>query len=357
MSTRQTSTMVVLAACIAVGVAGCSKAVGNDDPIAFVPGSISMVFIPDTQIYVSSASNNEIFKCMTQWIKDNAVARNIEMVLHGGDITNDNITSQWLAAKESMSILDGFVPYALAVGNHDGFSSTAINNYFKITDNPLNQAIYGGSFETGKIENSYYKWTSSNGRKFLVLALEFGPRQAVVDWSNQVLSDNSDYEAILIVHEFMDELSRIQTGEVQRTLPGTPGSPQDYGLVDTHCGQQLWDEMVSRHKNFSMVFNGHYMDRDGDGIATGHRSDEGIHGNFVHQAVFNAQWINNGGDGWLRLVEFLPDGAIQEKSFSPYLNQWRISNEYQYVHAKRTGDIEQLGTAGKRRLKSAESRE
>ncbi len=311
----------------------------NDDPLTFAAGSITMVIIPDTQYYVRNDTDNEIYKCMMQWIKDSAPLRNIQMVLHVGDITDDNSDGQWTRAKESMNILDGFVPYALAVGNHDGYTNTKLNDYFSISDNSKNQAIYGGSFETDRIENSYYKFAAPNGRKFLILVIEFEKRQAVLDWANPIIAANPDYEVVILTHEIMDELSRTTTGEVLRSLPDTPGSPQTYGFTDCHCGQELWDELTSLHKNIIMTFNGHYLDRDGDGIATGHRIDEGIHGNRVFQSLFNAQWISNGGDGWLRLVEFQPDGTIQEKSFSPYLNQWRTQDEYQFVNTPRVGDI------------------
>ena len=311
----------------------------NDDPLAFATGSITMVMIPDTQNYVKNDTDNEIYKCMMQWIKDNASLRNIQMVLHVGDITDDNSDGQWIRAKESMAILDGFVPYALAVGNHDGYTATKLNNYFSISDNSKNQEVYGGSFQTSRIENSYYKLTAPNGRKFLILTIEFEKRQAVLDWANSIIAANSDYEVVIVTHEIMDELSRITTGQVLRSLPDTPGAPQDYGFTDCHSGQQLWEELTSLHKNVLMTFNGHYLDRDGDSIATGHRVDEGMHGNLVFQTLFNAQWISNGGDGWLRLVEFLPDGSIQEKSFSPYLHQWRTTDEYQFINPPRLGDI------------------
>ena len=43
----------------------------------------------------------------------------------------------------------------------------------------------------------------------------------------------------------------------------------------------------------------------------------------VPQMMFNAQtadkqWFGNGGDGWLRIMEFMPDGkTIKIKTFSP----------------------------------------
>jgi len=312
----------------------------NDDPLRFVPGSITMVTIPDTQNYVKNDTNNEVYKCMMKWVKDNAGLRNIQMVLHLGDITDNNSGEQWVRARESMSILNGFVPYALAVGNHDGYEATQINDYFSISDNSKNEEIYGGSFESGRLENSYYKFIAPNGRKFLILAIEFEKRQAVLDWANPIIAANPDYEVVIITHEIMDEASRFTTGEVLRSLPDTEGTPQDYGFTDCHCGQELWDELTSLHKNIIMTVNGHYRDRDGDGIATGHRVDEGIHGNRVFQSLFNAQWLSNGGDGWLMLIEFLPDGTVQQKSFSPFLNQWKTNNEHQFINSPRIGDID-----------------
>jgi len=262
------------------------------------------------------------------------------MVLHLGDITQDNIGEQWVRAREGMCILDGFVPYALAVGNHDAYKATRLNDYFTISDNSKNEEIYGGSFETDRLENSYYKFTAPNGRKFMILAIEFEKRQAVLDWANPIIAANPDHEVIIVTHEIMDELSRTTTGEVLRSLPDTAGTPQDYGFTDCHCGQELWNELTSLHKNIIMTLNGHYRDIDGDKIATGHRVDEGVHGNRVFQSLFNPQWFSNGGDGWLRLIEFLPDGTIQEKSFSPYRNQWRTNNEHQFINASRIGDID-----------------
>ena len=311
----------------------------NDDPLPFAPGSITMVLIPDTQHYVENDTDTEIFKCMMQWIKDNASKRNIQIMLHVGDITNNNTDEQWVRAKESISILDGFVPYGLAVGNHDAYTATKFNNYFSISDNYKNEEIYGGSFESGRLENSYYKFTADNGRKILILIIEFEKRQAVLDWANPIIAANRDYEVIIVTHEIMDELTRIQTGEPLRSLPGASGTPQAYGFTDCHCGQELWDELTCLHKNIIMTLNGHYLDRDGDGIGTGHRVDEGVNGNQVFQTLFNAQYIPNGGDGWLRLIEFQPDGTIQEKSFSPYLNLWRTIDEYQFVNGPRVGDI------------------
>ena len=75
--------------------------------------------------------------------------------------------------------------------------------------------------------------------------------------------------------------------------------------------------------NIEMVISGHI------GVPNdpkGHLAflvGENAAGKKVNQMVFNAQalgggWHGNGGDGWLRILEFLPDGkTVKVKTFSP----------------------------------------
>ena len=54
-----------------------------------------------------------------------------------------------------------------------------------------------------------------------------------------------------------------------------------------------------------------------------YRNDRNSAGKTVHQMMFNVQilgggWEGNGGDGWLRILEFLPDGqTIKVNTYSP----------------------------------------
>src|SRR5205085_2879552 len=54
------------------------------DALPFVPGSWTLVVLPDTQIY--SESYPELFKDQTRWIVANKDRYNIKYVLHLGDI-------------------------------------------------------------------------------------------------------------------------------------------------------------------------------------------------------------------------------------------------------------------------------
>ena len=171
--------------------------------------------MPDTQIY--SESYPQHFNAQTQWIKDNAASQNIKYVLHEGDIVNVAAdTAQWTNSRTALDKLNGFVPYAFAPGNHDyggqGNDRTTLfdngvagQNYYGVGTPYAAQPSIGGFYASdgpGKTDNSWHTF-SANGENWLVLALEWGPRDAVVQWADQVVSAHPDYNAILVTHAYM----------------------------------------------------------------------------------------------------------------------------------------------------------
>ena len=86
---------------------------------AFVPGSWTMVIIPDIQKCTQDAVFIQVLINMMEWIRDHKTERNIVIALQEGDITDDNDDDggiQWVRAKSGLSILDGQIPYVLATG-------------------------------------------------------------------------------------------------------------------------------------------------------------------------------------------------------------------------------------------------
>lgn len=304
--------------------------------------SWTIAVIPDTQYYVRSAEDAPLFTEITRWLVANRGTYNIRLVLHEGDIVDDNTEEQWERAKSSMEVLDGELPYILAVGNHDlgrnsSDRSTMLNDYFRISDNPLNEEIFGGFFEDDRLENAWYQF-GHGLRNYVIYSLEFGPRDEVVDWANGVAEDHPDQSYILLTHEFIDQESALfsDDGLPRRTTRETKNSPYSYGISEkgsVNSGQELWETLVSKHSNFELVLNGHYkpferVAPDSDevrwvkDVAVAHRSDNHPDGRPVHQMLFNTQWAPRGGEGWLRLLEFLPDGeTLKVWTISPYLER------------------------------------
>lgn len=302
--------------------------------------SWTIAVIPDTQYYVRSAKDAPLFTEMTEWLAKNRKKYNIQMVLHVGDIVDANNQEQWERAKDSLEKLDGKLPYVLAVGNHDlgknsSDRSTMLNEYFKISDNRLNKEMFGGAFEEGKLENAWYQF-GHGGRNYIIFSLEFGPRKEVVEWAECVAKQHADKSFILVTHDFIDQESTLfsDDGMARRTTEKTKNSPYGYGIgkdKNVHSGEDLWDAFVSKHSNFELVLNGHYkpyarVSADSNEVkwlnelAVSRRQDEYPDGRMVHQMLFNGQWAPRGGDGWFRLLEFLPDGkTLNVWTISPYL--------------------------------------
>jgi len=62
----------------------------------------------------------------TEWVKENRDKENIVFVTHVGDVVNDHkqAPDEWVVAQRAMSVLDGVVPWGVAIGNHDFDSLT-----------------------------------------------------------------------------------------------------------------------------------------------------------------------------------------------------------------------------------------
>jgi len=308
-------------------------------PRPFVPGSWTIAVLPDTQYY--SRGYPDVFEAQTRWIAANAERLNIRYVLHLGDIVHNNTPEQWEVARRAMSHLDGVVPYAIVGGNHDygpnGNSSTRdshINDYFPV-EKFAAWPTFGGAMEAGKVDNTYHLF-EVDGEKWIVLALEFAPRDEVVKWADKVLTEHADRFAILITHAYLfadgtrydwDKYGRKQSATPHYyKLTKLPGRGND--------GEELWRKLVSRHANMVLTINGHVL-RDGVARLT----SEGEHGNHVHQMLVNYQRMRpQNGNGFLRLLEFQPDGkTIQARSYSPVMDLYKTDVQNQFLLERRNG--------------------
>jgi hypothetical protein len=324
--------------CAALGALLPKRAAAKAAPVA--PESWTLAILPDTQHY--SQRYPQHFHAQTQWIKDNAEKLKIKYVLHEGDIVNvaaDN--KQWVNSRAALDRLNGFVPYAIAPGNHDyrgqgqtrdTFFDDGVDgqNYYGKGTPYAEQPSIGGFYEEpgkDKTDNSWHTF-NANGQDWLILALEWGPREGVVEWANQIASDHSDHNMILLTHCYMYNNDKkydwAKYGEKQNWSPHRYGVAKLPGGV--HDGQELWDNLVKKHKNMKLVFNGHVL---GDG--TGFLSSKGEHGNVVHQMLANYQFKHEGGDGDMRLLEFNGDGnSLNVRTYSPVLDRFDQALDQQF---------------------------
>lgn len=296
-------------------------------------GTWSFVLLPDTQCY--SERHPEVFLAQTEWIARQREARNIQFALHLGDITNNNVHSEWENAWRAMKVLrDEAVPYLMVPGNHDiGPWGSARDRSSHFSD----YFIQRRSMTPGRSENSYLPLTVGES-KILIVGLEFGPRDAAVAWANEIVAKHPDHHAILITHAYLYSDStrydwttrgRDQSWNPNGYAVGTDPALAAEGVND---GEALWQKLVSRNPQFAFTFNGHVLN---DGI--GHLASKGIADNDVHQMLVNYQCgttpdRKNGGGGFLRLVEVQGDGrTVVIRDYSPYYDQWLTDPDRQFT--------------------------
>lgn len=298
--------------------------------------SWSLVLVPDVQSYVKFSRNQGILDIMTAWIGENINPLNVKMVLCTGDLVeqndylnptgkdaNQNSTEQWSSTRKAFSRLDHKVPYVLATGNHDyghvnsEFRSTQYDDYFASQQNFLNKSALRevGPLLNGRssLVNAVYEFQPSIDQNILVMVLEFAPREEVIEWAKKVVDQSKykNHEVILLTHTFLNNKN-------ERMLQ------EGYKIEDANYGEALFKKLIEPSKNIRLVFSGHIGVPDDLNGHVGFRQDKNAAGKTVTQMTFNAQavgggWHGNGGDGWLRLLEFLPDGkTVKVKTFSPF---------------------------------------
>ena len=303
-------------------------------------GTWTLAVLPDTQNMADSFPAE--YDRQTAWIVAHQKTHNIIFVAHEGDVVDNNsIRRQWENAQKSMRILtDAGIPYALLPGNHDlgcetrGTAqdrSTLLNDYFLADDYRHSEAF--GLFETGKMENSWHHFTAPTG-KYLLLALEFGPRNAVVDWADGIVSHNPDRKVIVVTHSHTYYDNTIY--DWQKNGRGQQWNPKAYGIGkggkgDANDSTDLWNKLLKKQANIFLVLSGHVL-KNGTGYTIG----IGDRGQKIHQILANYQAAVEphqpyAGGGFLRLMQFYPDGVtVQVKSYSPWLDQWLTSSDQQF---------------------------
>ena len=288
--------------------------------------TIRFVLLPDIQSYTQLYP--DLLRSQVQWIIDNSDS--IDFVLQQGDMTDHNIAKEWDVAHSCLTMLDGKVPYAFVMGNHDlgknsdKRDSQVFNSYFPF-DKYQKTEFFGGAFEEGKMDNVWYNF-EAGGVKWLILCLEFGPRNAVLDWANKVVASHPDYKVIVNTHAYLYS-DDTRMGDGDRWLPQAYGVGKDMGVDAVNNGEQMWDKFVSQHSNILFVFSGHVLN---DG--TGRLVSIGKNGNKVYQMLANYQdgvkGSNRGENGFLRIVDLdVKENTVVVRTYSPYLKEYKSDSE------------------------------
>lgn len=210
----------------------------------------TIIALPDTQFY--SSTYPQIFSAQTNWVAQHVADQNIKLVVGLGDIVDGGgDLAQWHNADAAVSALDGHVPYMMAIGNHDydrnnPAGRTASTQNFNTFFGPQRYASaswYRGSFPSGSNEN-FYGILTVNGTSYLILVLEFAPRDSALNWASGIISANQDKQIIIVTHMFTyaDNTRISQCDE---------NSAASFGVGQDNNGEDMWWKLVRNFPIFT----------------------------------------------------------------------------------------------------------
>lgn len=352
-SRRQFLSKSILATALAGSwmTAGVSSALAQEPakellyspPALSAPDAWSLILIPDTQSYVKFGRNQGICELMMAWIAENKKKLNTLTALHLGDLVEQNglveldltqanatqvnqtSAQQWGAISKAFSRLDGVLPYVVCTGNHDygvrsaENRSTQFPTYFPMNRNSAWNGVLVECCPNRNgaktLENAAYTLKTPQGKDLLFISLEFAPSDPVLNWAKELVNRDAfkDHFAVLVTHSYMQCLARGQN-LIEK---------ENYKVADANYGKAIWEKLIYPTQNIRMVFCGHIAGIKDPKENIGFRQDKNHAGKVVSQMLFDTQtlgggWHGNGGDGWLRILEFSPNfKTVSVRTFSP----------------------------------------
>ena len=206
------------------------------------------------------------------WLVDNKDEKKIKYVLGMGDITQNDIDSEWVLVKSQITKLDAAgIPYSLIMGNHD--SVPQLDKYFADPTDDFYTSRVSGYYEEGSLGNYYINFEVGS-TKYMVMNFVFGPSDEALEWASEIVEAHPDRRVIVTTHAYMN-------------WDGTTLDAGDYAPPrgeNANNGEKIWEKFASQHENIMLVLSGHIS--SSEVVA---RQDIGVHGNTVTQMLVDPQ--------------------------------------------------------------------
>ncbi len=257
------------------------KFVEYDD--SFGDYDYSFAVFPDIQL-MTNYNPNKLHR-QIQWLADNKEELKMEFAMFVGDLSDFGQKPElYERAANAMSRLDNIVPYCFVPGNHDYDDNAktrvqeSFKKYFPVSKHSTLPG-FGGVFEEDLMSNSYYTFEVP-GAKYLVINLEYRPRQSVLRWANTIIDAHPDHRVIMETHSYL-------TGQGYFSTNAKVGN-------EVGGGQSIFDDLMRKHDNVFMGFGGH------EGMDEAFlRTDYGEKGNKIHSVLCDLQASSYNGDIWI----------------------------------------------------------
>lgn len=262
----------------------------------------TVVLLPDTQFY--SEKFPDTYIAQTLWIRQQLKEDNIKFAIHLGDIVQTSTKkNEWENADRAMTVLDGVVPYSIVPGNHDMVvqkRDTKLYNQFFSPQRFADRDWYGGHL--GQTNDNNYCFFTAGGMKFMVISLEFAPRDEALKWAADVAASHPQHRVIVATHCYMRPEGRDTACAKSYKVAG-------------NSGEEIFQKLVRKQPNIFLVVSGHVL-------GVGMQTSTNDAGGQVLEMLADYQGVGNGGDGWLRTLRFAPaENKIYVKTYSPLLKK------------------------------------
>lgn len=298
--------------------------------------SFTIVPLPDAQFYTAhmNGATNALFKAQTKWIADNAVSRSIVYTIQLGDCVqngdNGGNDIEWKRADTSFrniedpltTLMKDGIPYGICVGNHDQSpegsatgATTFYNTYFG-SSRFAGRAYYGGHY--GSNNDNHFQLFSARGIDFIAINLEYDTKAdaSVLNWADSLLKAYPTRRGIVSSHWIIN-------------------ADASWGAQ----GSAIYNRLKA-NPNLHLMLCGH-INPGGEA-----RRTDVYKGNKVHTLLSDYQDRTNGGNGWLRTMEFIPaENQISVRTYSPTLDQYErdANSEFRLDYAM-TRPFDTIGT-------------
>jgi len=236
---------------------------------AGLQGDYSFIHYGDTQSHFAIEPRS--FKRIPdvfEWIGNNVEKYNIAHVSILGDATQTNTMFEWGVIREAHDFIEGKTTYHLPLGNHDypspshgvGAEIRDTTNYretftyddYVATYGPDGMNTFGGTFRDEKELTNMYNLVSVGGNDYIFFALEFSPRDAVLEWVGDVLTQYPDRQAIISTHCYFSTDGTLTTAN----------ATNNYEFKDGNEGIDIYNKLVTKYPNIIIADCGHSQGDD-----------------------------------------------------------------------------------------------
>jgi hypothetical protein len=218
-------------------------------------------------------------------------------------------------------------------GNHDITANgvptdTYIPEYFLEFFGPQRyegRSWYWGSSPSGM---SSYQVIQAGGQDFLMLNIECDSPLRELSWAQSVLDLNRDKPVFMTTHRYMQDaedytagVPLVDSGRYPDVWYIVEGVYADGGIQSN----ELYDWFIRRNTSIFLVNCGHFHEQY-------RQQSPNVDGNTIHEVLADFQDDPNGGNGWLRIMEFdLQANLIDVDTYSPWLDAYRTNDESDFV--------------------------